>query len=196
MFKGITYMEFLCEYTVDRKKEGAYKFLKPLIFSMWFIVPIILMIICVGIGNTLGGIGGLFKAAVFIVPILTAGLAKFFAPITMAYGEIAYEYTIVSGEISFAKIFGNRLRREWFKVKLTELEKCGPYDADAKKELKNSSFNKVYMAASSENAERIYYLVGKNEKGETCLVIFEVIKKSLRMIKTYHPQTKVIDLPF
>jgi hypothetical protein len=189
-------MEFLCEYTVDRKKEGAYKYLKPFIFSMWFIVPIILMVVCVGIGNSLGGAGGIFKAAVFIVPILTIGLAKFFALATMAFGEVAYEYSISSGEMSFAKIFGNRFRREWFKVKLTDLEKCAPYDADARKELKSRSFDKIYKGVSSENAERIYYLIGKNEKGESCLVTFEVIKKSLRMIKTYHPQTKMIDLPF
>lgn len=189
-------MEFLCEYTVDRKKEGFYGLLKPIIFSMWFIVPIVLIIACVGLGSALGGIGGLFKAAVFIVPILTAGLAKFFAPATMAFGEMAYEYTISSGEMSFAKIFGNRFRREWFKLKLTEIEKCAPYDEYAKRELQNRKFDNVYKAISSESAEHIYYIAYKNERNEDCLVLFQVIKKSLRMIKTYHPQTVTTELPF
>ena len=189
-------MEFLCDYTVDRKKEGLYRFLKPFIFSMWFVVPIILMGVCVGIGSSLGGIGGLFKAAVFIVPILTVGLSKFFAPAKMAYGEVAYEYTVSSGEMSFAKIYGNRFRREWFKLKISDMEKCAPYNDYALRELEGQKFDRVYKAISSENAEHIYYAIFVNDKNERCLMLFEVIKKSLKMIKTYHPSTVMTDLPF
>ena len=116
-------MEFLCEYTVDRKKEGLYRFLKPALISLWFIVPLILIAIGFAIGGAVGNLGGLAYAVVFIVPPVTAGLAKFFAPSTVAFGDISYEYTIVSGEMSFAKIFGDRYRREWFSLKISDMEK-------------------------------------------------------------------------
>lgn len=180
-------MEFLCEYTVDRKKEGLYRFAKPAIISLWFIVPIILIIIGVSIGGALGNLGGLAYAVIFIVPPLTAAMAKFFAASTTAFGEVAYEYSIASGEMSFAKIYGNRFRREWFSLKISDMEKCAPYDLDAQNELNGKRFDRIYKAASSVNAQYLYYAIFRNSKGEHCLMYFEVIPKSLKMIKTYFP---------
>ncbi len=189
-------MEFLCEYTVDKKREGLYGLLKPFIISLWFIIPLIVMGAGVAIGSALGGIGGLFGALFFIVPSLTLGLAKFFAASSVAYGEVAFEYTIASGEMSFAKIYGNRFRREWFKLKISDMERCAPYTDEVEAELARQSFAHVYKAISSPKAEHIYYAIYKNEKNEKCLVFFQVIKKSLRMIKSYYPSTVMSDIPF
>ena len=189
-------MEFLCEYTVDRKKQGAYRFLKPLIIAAWIVIPIVLIVATVIIGNTLGGIGGLFKMSIFIILPLTAGLAKFFFMPSIAYGDVAYECTISSGDMSFAKIYGDRFRREWFALKISDMEKCAPYTDDAARELDGQSFAHVYRAVSSMDAEHVYYAIYVNDKNERCLVYFEVIKKSLKMIKTYHPATVMTNLPF
>ena len=189
-------MEFLCEYTVDKKREGLYGLLKPFIISLWFIIPLIVMGVGVAVGSALGGLGGLFGILFFIVPSLTLGFAKFFAASSVAYGEVAFEYTIVSGEMSFAKIYGNRFRREWFKLKISDMEKCAPFTADAEAELARQSFAHVYKAISSPKADYIYYAVYKNAKNERCLVFFQVIKKSLKMIKGYYPATVMTNLPF
>lgn len=182
-------MEFLCEYTVDRKKEGLYRFAKPLIISLWFIVPIIVIIIGFVVGGTFGNLGGLAYATVFIVPPLTAGLAKFFGPSTTAFADVAYEYSISAGEMSFAKIYGDRYRKEWFGLKIADMEKCAPYTLDAQRELENERFDRIYKAASSVNAEHLYYAIYRNDKGERCLMYFEVIQKSLKMIKSYFHAT-------
>ena len=188
-------MEFLCEYTVDRKKEGLYRFAKPAIIAAWFIIPLVLMATGISVGSAIGGLGGLMGALFFIVPSLTLGLAKFFGAATVAYGEVAYEYTIASGEMSFAKIYGDRFRREWFTLKIADMEKCAPYDMQAQSELKGQRFDKIYNAASSMSAPYLYYAVFTNSKGERCLMYFEVIKKSLKMIKTYFPSTVMTNLP-
>ncbi len=182
-------MEFLCEYTVDKKKEGLYRFAKPFIISLWFIIPIIVIIIGFAVGSKLGNVGGLAYAVVFIVPPLTAGLAKFFGASTTAFADVAYEYSISSGEMSFAKIYGDRYRKEWFKLKISDMEKCAPYSIDAQRELEGERFDKIYKAASSVNAQYLYYAVYRNENGERCLMYFEVIPKSLKMIKSYFHAT-------
>jgi hypothetical protein len=188
-------MEFLCEYTVDRKKEGLYRFVKPAIIAAWFIVPIILIIIGFAIGGAFGNLGGLAYASAFIIPPLTAAMAKFFASSTTAFGDVAYEYTIAMGEMSFAKIYGDRYRREWFSLKVSDMEKCAPYDMTAQSELDGQGFDRIYKAASSVNAPYLYYAIFTNAKGERCLMYFEVIKKSLKMIKTYFPSAVMTNLP-
>ena len=188
-------MEFLCEHVVDRKKEGKYKLIKPAIIAGWFIVPLALMI---G-GMSLGSINTsliAFRGLLLIVPLLFAILAGKFAPVCVAFGDIAYEYSVSSGEMSFAKIYGDRFRREWFALKVSDMEKCAPLTADAQKELDRMRFDRVYEAISGKDAPNIYYAIFKNSKDEHCLMYFEMIKKSLRLIKTYYPATVSSNLPF
>jgi len=189
-------MEFLCEHVVDRKKQGAYRLIKPAIASLWIIIPLIIIGIGFTVAGAFGGEAGIGYATIFIVPPLTAFLAGKFAPATMAFGEVAYEYTIASGEMSFAKIFGNRFRREWFSLKVSDMEKCAPLTPHTERELEGISVSRIYRAVSGDDAPNIYYAIFTDSKGERCLMYFEMIKKSLRMIKTYHPATVMSNLPF
>ena len=189
-------MEFLCEYAVDKKRKGAYWFVKPFIGSLWIIIPLVIIGIGFSFAGAFGGAAVMGYATIFIIP-LTAFLAGKFGPLTMAYGEVAFEYTISSGDMTFAKIYGNRFRREWFSLKIaSDMEKCAPLDPQAERELEGESFDHVYRAISSDEAEHIYYAIFVNSKGERNLMYFEVIKKSLKMIKTYFPATVMTNLQF
>ncbi len=187
-------MDFLCEHAVERKKVGLYRFKKPAIISLWVLIPAIVIMVCFAISSLNTSLIAL-RYSIFLVP-LVAFLALKLGPVTAAYGEITYEYSVASGEMAFAKIYGDRFRREWFKVTLSKLEKCAPYDINYKNDAVRGSFDRIYKAVSSFDAPHIYYAIFKNDRDERCIVFFEVIKKSLKMIKTYYPQTVMTNLPY
>lgn len=188
-------MEFLCEHVVDRKNVGVYRLIKPAIIALWVLFPIMIIAIGFSLAGALGGVAVIGYAAIFVIP-LTAFLAGKFAPITLAFGEVAFEYTVASGEMSFAKIFGNRFRREWFSLKLSDMEVCAPLTPQAERDIERLDVQKRYVAVSSDKAEHIYYAVFTNSKNERCLMYFEVIKKSLKLIKNYYPATVMTNLPY
>ena len=188
-------MEFLCEHVVDRKNEGAARLIKPLIIFLWILFPISVIVIGFSIAGALGGAAVIGYATIFVIP-LTAFLAGKFAPMTLAFAEVAFEYSISSGEMAFAKIYGNRFRREWFKLKVADMEACAPLTPQAERDIERMNVSKRYVAVSSDKAENIYYAVFLNSQGERCIMYFEVIKKSLKMIKTYFPSAVMTNLPF
>lgn len=187
-------MDFLCEHSVERKKIGLYRFKKAAIISLWVIVPALVIMICFAISAVYPKLIVL-RYSIFLVPVV-AFLALKLGPASAAYGDETYEYSVSSGDMSFAKIYGDRFRREWFSFTLSKAEKCAPYDENHRSEADNGSFDHIYKAVSSFDAPNIYYAIFRNERDERCLVFFEVIKKSLRLIKTYYPQTIMTNLPY
>lgn len=187
-------MDFLCEHVVERKKEGLYRFKKAAIISAWIILPVVFIIVCLGIGSMNKTLIFL-KYSIFLTPLFVFLGAKF-GPITAAYGDVSYEYSIASGEMSFAKIFGDRFRREWFSFTVSKMEKCAPLSDSAMREYEDDRFVHTYRAVSSmKNKDKIYFAVFRDKNDDRCIVYFEAVKKSLRMIKTYFPATVMTNLP-
>lgn len=187
-------MDFLCEHAVERKKVGLYRFKKAAIISLWIIIPLIVITICFALSALSDKLIAL-RYSIFLVP-LVAFFALKLGPMTAAYGEMTYEYSVSSGEMAFSKIYGDRFRKEWFSFALAKAEKCAPYDKTHGSEADNGSFAHVYKAVSSFDAPYIYYAIFRNDRDERCIVFFEVIKKSLRLIKTYYPQTVMSNIPY
>ena len=187
-------MDFLCEHIVERKKEGLYRYKKTGIILAWILGPLTLIVACFGLASTNIALEFL-RAGVFIIPPLTAAMAKMFGPITAAYGTEAYEYSVVAGEMSFAKIYGDRFRREWFKIPFDKIEKCAPLGGLNDPQTDGGKYDVIYKAISSVNAPYIYYVIYKDSQDRRCLAYFEPVKKSLRMIKTYFPATVMTNLP-
>ncbi len=187
-------MEFLCEHVVERKKQGLYRFKKFAIGSAWVIVPLIFIFLCLSLSFLNEKLQFLWWS-VFLVPVFVIIGSKL-GPITIAYGDESFEYTIATGEMSFAKIYGNRFRKEWFSFNLPSVEACAPYVEGYNTGLEAGKFDRVYTAVSSMSAPHIYYAIFRDNQDNRCIVYFEVIKKSLRMIKTYYPQTVMTDLPY
>lgn len=186
-------MEFLCEHVVERKKEGLYKYKAYAIASLFVIIPVVFIVICMAIAGVSKNLVFL-RWSIFLVPLFVFIAAKF-GPIATAYGRVAYEYSVSSGEMSFAKIYGDRFRREWVSFKLSDAERVAPYAGQYVAEADRGSFFAVYKACSSMDAPHLYYCVFKDSKSRRCIVYFEVIKKSLRMIKTYCPSAVMTNVP-
>ena len=184
-------MDFLCEHVVPRKKEGAYRFLKTAIIAAWIVIPAIIIMVCLALVTTLEL--DFLWVSIFLIPLF-AFLGAKIGPITAAYGEISYEYSIVSGEVEFAKIFGDRFRRKWFTVKLSEMEVLAPYDGIYADKADNGNYDKIYKAVSSFDAPNIYYGIWQDEDGKRCIVFMEMIPKSLKMARSYNHSTVLTKL--
>lgn len=187
-------MDFLCEHIVERKKEGLYGFKKTAIILSWVVIPIVLIIVCFGLAS-INIYFEFLRASIIVIPSLTAAMAKMFGPITAAYGSEAYEYSVAAGEMSFARIFGDRFRREWFKISFDKVEKCAPLGGLNDPQTDGGKYDVIYKAISSASAPYIYYIIFRDGQDRRCLAYFEPIKKSLRMIKTYYPATVMTNLP-
>ena len=187
-------MDFLCEHVVERKKEGLYRYKAGFIASLFIIIPAFLIILGMALGNLSKDLLFL-RWSIFLVPLF-AWLGGKFGPIAVAYGKVAYEYSVTSGEMSFAKIYGDRFRKEWVTVKLPDAEKIAPYHfLNHKEDADRGSFDAVYKACSAMDAPNLYYCIFRDSNNRRCIVYFEVIKKSLKMIKTYFPQTVMTNVP-
>lgn len=187
-------MDFLCEHTVERKRVGLYRFKSVAIGSLFVIIPFIIIALCMVISGYSKELLFL-RWSIFLIPVF-AFVAYKFGPTATAYGRVAYEYSLVSGEMSVAKIYGDRFRREWVSFKLSDAEKIAPYgDERYRSDAENGKFDAVYTACSSMDAPSLYYCIFRNEKNERCILYFEAIKKSLKMIKTYHPATVMSSVP-
>ena len=187
-------MDFLCEHVVERKKVGLYKYKSFAIASLFVIIPFIIIVVCMAVGSVSTSLIFL-RWSIFLVPLFVFIAVKF-GPIAAAYGRVAYEYSVASGEMSFAKIYGDRFRREWVSFKISDAEKVAPYHfLTYKDEADNGCFDAVYRAYSSMDAPNLYYCIFRNSRNQRCIVYFEVIKKSLRMIKTYCPSTVMTNVP-
>lgn len=184
-------MDFLCEHVVERKKEGLYRFKRGAIMTAWIVLPIIFIIGCMALSSLDGLI--FLRFSPFLIPLFVF-LGLKLGPITMAYGSVAYEYSISSGEMSFSKIYGDRFRRDWVSFSLAKLEACAPYTAAYNSDAENGNFKYIYKAVSSMDAPYIYFAIFRNEHEEACLIFFEVTKKSLKMIKNYYPRTVLTNI--
>ena len=184
-------MDFLCEHVVPRKKEGLYRFAKTAIISAWIIVPAIIIVICLALVTTLEL--DFLWISVFFIPLF-AWLGFKIGPITAAYGEVSYEYSIVSGELEFAKIYGDRFRRKWFTVKFADMENLAPYTGMYADKADNGSYDRIYKAISSFDAPNIYYGTWTDDDGKSCIVFMEMIPKSLKMARSYNHGTVMSNL--
>ena len=184
-------MDFLCEHVVPRKKEGLYRFLKTAIIAAWVIIPAIIIIACLALVITFEW--DILWVSIFMIPLF-AWLGIKIGPITAAYGEIAYEYSIVSGEVEFSKIYGDRFRRKWFTAKLADMDTLAPYDGIHADKADNGSYDKIYKAVSSFDAPNIYYGTWTNDEGRSCIVFMEMIPKSLKMARSYNQSTVMTKL--
>ena len=185
-------MDFLCEHVVTRKKEGTYRFAKSAIIAAWVVVPAFLIMLSLALISTFDGLDFLW-ISLFLIPLFVFLGAKI-GPITAAYGDVSYEYSIVSGEVEFAKIYGDRFRKKWFTVKLSDMETIAPYDGMYADKADKGSYDRIYKAISSFDAPNIYYGVWQDEDGKNCIVFMEMIPKSLKMARSYNHTTVMTKL--
>ncbi|MBQ8175184.1 MAG: hypothetical protein IJ009_07275 [Clostridia bacterium] len=158
------------EYAVDAKPSG-----KNLLFRILLIISY-----------------ALFAALFFVVfyaihiPHLIALLPfslVIFVMITWRYVSCTYEYIIAVGEISFARIYSNKLRKEILRLHIRDLRCVMPEEPNTNM----GRYARVYDFRSAPTTPDSYCLVFVDGREKECLVYFEATNKALKLLSMYNP---------
>lgn len=157
------------EYAVDAKPSGKNLFFRILLVVGYVLFAVLFFVLFYAIH-----IPHLIALMPFCVIILIA--------LTWRYVSCTYEYIIAIGEISFAKIYSNRLRKEILRLHIRDLVRVAPTESFASR-----SFASVFDFRSAPNTPDAYGIVFKDHAERECLVYFEATAKALKLLSMYNP---------
>jgi len=173
------------EFAVHQRIKGKY--LVARIALITFYVLYILGGLLIAIKTAL--------AALFALAPVTLWILVFF---TWRFTDVDYEYSITSGELTFSKIYGNRMRRRVLKLELRSASVIAPLD-NAEHSAKAAAWRpeREYSAISSTDAPDIYYILfednskGKKDK-KRAILYFEATARALQICRFYNPSAIVL----
>ena len=107
-----------------------------------------------------------------------------------------YEYSMTSGILTFAVIYGGRRRKKQFEAKIKDMAAIAPYSKMYSDKIAEYDPAKSYEGVSSLDAEGVYFALFENEKGEKCVYYFEATDRALKILRHYNPKTVVTPVKF
>jgi hypothetical protein len=165
------------EYSVEAKVEGKLKLKRMLLIALYILFPVVFFTILCMVK--------LFMLGCFLV--LFTAILWFF---TWRYVQIEYEYQIVKGEMTFAKVYGGKSRREFLKVRIQDMSIVAPYNDEYK--ARADAADVKYYAVSSMSSPDVYFGLFKDEKTkETSVIFFEATSKMVKLSKFYNSSATV-----
>lgn len=174
------------EFVVHQRIEGKWLIAR---------IGLILLYAAYVLGALLLGITTRIIAPLLALTPVTLWIIVF---ATWRYTDVEYEYSITSGELTFAKIFGSRSRRRQLVLCLRDAVRIAPLDNG-----EHSAFaeqwhpEREYSAVSSMTAPDIYYALFEfkdRAKKEKCRAIFyfEATARALQICRFYNPSGTVM----
>ena len=165
------------EFVVDERAEGKRKLIKFL--GRFALLAFI----------------GAFVAVTFIIrmpmlailPLLLLGVVLYFWKIF----NCELEYSMVSGIMTFSRIYGSRKRTKVLEVTIKDFREIAPRTAESDAKLKAQGVSKTYMFSSHSTAIDQYYATFE-ENGRLCVVYFEATEKILKIMKYYNIGTVIV----
>ena len=166
------------EYIVKQKSEGVWKLRRVMMILLYMLLPL--------------AFAGTFlalklPAVITFLPLLEWMLIFF----TWRYVSPEYEYSTLSGEITFTTIYGGRTRKKLFTVNIRDFHKIAPYDEAAEAYVTAQKCTRDFRCMSSLQAPDLYYGIFMLED-EKCVVYFEATEKALKIMKYYNIGTVVV----
>ena len=165
------------EYIVKQKSEGVWKLRRTLMICGYVAFNLVYLFFFLFS----------FPWAVTFLPLLDWVLIYF----TWRYVSPEYEYSTLSGEITFTTIFGGKSRRKLFTVNIRDFQKIAPYDEAAEAYVSAQKCVRDFRCMSSLYAPDLYYgifMLGE----EKCVVYFEATERALKILKYYNIGTVVV----
>ena len=174
------------EHAVSQKIEGRW--LVARIGLVFFYVCVALSMLLIGIGT------GYLAPLIALTPLLIWILVF----VTWRFVAVDYEYSITSGVLTFARIYGNRSRHTVLEIELRQASRIAPLDngvwtAHADKWCPE----REYSAISSLKAPDIYFILfehnseSRKEKRRAVLY-FEATNRALQICRFYNPSATVL----
>ena len=174
------------EYVASPRKQPIYKLRRVLMILAYVAYVVVLLII--------GMTTKLLVPMLALVP-LSLWIIIF---LTWRYVSVEYEYSITSGILTFAKIYGNRSRHTFLEIDLRQASRIAPLDnATWTAHADKWHPEREYSAISSLKAPDIYFILfehsdkKKKEKRRT-VFYFEATAKALQICRFYNPSATVL----
>lgn len=165
------------EYCVEAKNEGKLRLKRTLLIIAYILFPLSFF--------TLLCAFNLIWFGCFIV-LFTAIIWYY----TWRYVQIEYEYRIVKGEMTFAKIYGGKSRREFLEVRFADMSLIAPYDEEYKARADAAQIK--YYAVSSMKSPNVYFGLFTDDKTKkSAVVFFEATLKTVKLAKFYNSAVTV-----
>ena len=163
------------EFVVDEKAEGKRKLTKFL-GRMGLIAIIVAWVI----------FSFMTYPGFAILALVYLGLVLYFWKIF----NCELEYSMTSGQMTFSRIYGGLKRKKVLDVTIKDFREVAPRTAESDAQIKADGYNKVYMFAPATNSEDQYYATFE-QNGEKCVVYFQAVEKSLKLLRYYNSKTIV-----
>ena len=140
---------------------------------------VMLYVLWVAVCFLVGGSTRLLLPLLALVPISLWVLIFF----TWRYTEVQYEYSFLAGEMTVARILGNRFRGELLKVRIKDIQSVMPYRANVDAVERFAAEESVF-AASSVDADGLFVALWRDEdKNKSFCLYFEPDEKSLKILR-------------
>lgn len=168
------------EYAVVQRPEGKWRVKR---------VALIFLYIFVGVAWLVGVVGVLKLWPLGMFVPLVVWMLVFF---TWRFVSVEHEYTMASGVISFAEIYGRRTRRQKAEFKIRELKKIAPMNRTYERDFDDPRIAIRYDFRGSAASPDSYFFLFTTESGKTGVVLFEATAKALKIFRFYNPAATVM----
>lgn len=160
------------EYVVDQKLKGA-QVLKKVGLILFYIIFVVAWLI--------------FGFATKMFPLLalcpvTLWMAIFF---TWRYVQAEFEYSAVSGSVTFAAIYGNRSRKKLCEIRIKDCVTIAPANEKYTHLIDRFAPEKTLDCRSCEDAEDGYFMLVESD-GKKMVIYFEATEKFLKICRFYN----------
>lgn len=165
------------EYIVKQKNEGKWRWRRFMMIALYVIFN----------AAYLSAFLLTFPWVITFLPLLDWALIYF----TWRFVCPEYEYSTLSGEITFTTIWGGKTRKKLFTINIRDFQKIAPYDEAAEAYVSAQKCKRDFQCMSSLQAPDLYYgifMLGD----EKCVVYFEATQKALKIMKYYNIGTVVV----
>ena len=167
------------EYIVKQKSEGVWRWRRIGMIVLYCVLTLAFIGTFLAIN---------FPWALTFLPLLVWVMIFF----TWRYVSPEYEYSMLSGEITFTTIWGGKSRKKLFSANIKDFSAIAPYDQAAEAYVSAQKCNRDFRCMSSLQADDLYYgifMLGE----EKCVVYFEATEKALKILKYYTRVTVVTE---
>lgn len=168
------------EFVVAQKMEGKWMLRRILAVVGYVLFALVLF--------TVGFVSRLGVPVLALVPLFLWMLIYF----TWRYTRPEYELTTVSNTLRFAIVYGNRTRRPQLEVEFRQMQKIAPCDEAGRAEIERFAPKKIWYAASSMDANDLYYAIWQDNDKQNCVLYFEATEHFLKICKYYNSAATVV----
>lgn len=163
------------EYVIKPKSNPKTKLIKVLLVALYIFFVFLWLVFAV--------VTRIGVPLLALIPVTTWMLV--FA--TWRYSNVEYEYSVASGVITVAKIYGSRSRKKVLELDIRFAENILPLGEKATERFIDDFDPQLELSyLSSRESENAYAFVYTEEDGTRCVICLEVLPMLMKSCKMYN----------